>query len=86
MASNKGMQPAIHHVELRECEVIKVGVHLLPWPCQIQEVEQGVQEYDQKRNIPVGKSAYQHVYKSIKAASSATVVPPTEIPSELFKD
>ena len=80
------MQPAIHHVELREGEVVQVGVHLLPWPGQIQEVEQRVQENDQKGNISIGQSAYQQVYKSVKAVSPTAVISTTEIPSELFED
>ena len=40
-------------IELRECEVIHVGVHLVAWPCQIQEVEEGVKGYDKECNVSI---------------------------------
>lgn len=33
VAGEEGMDPAIHQIELREGEVVQVGVHLMAWPC-----------------------------------------------------
>ncbi len=74
---HKGVQSAIHQVELREGEVVQIRVHLVTRPCQIQEVEQCVQPYDQIRNVSFWKSVNQHIDNPIeevvRAASSTAV-------------
>lgn len=65
------MQAALHQVELRECEVVQVRVHLVARPCQVEKVEEGVEGDDQERNVAVGKTTDQHIEKAIKSRIAA---------------
>jgi hypothetical protein len=39
VASQEGVNTALHQVEFWECEIVQVGVHLVAGPRQVEKVE-----------------------------------------------
>jgi hypothetical protein len=65
VASQERVDATLHQVELGEREIVQVGVHLVARPCQVHEVEQRVESYDQECNVSIWKSADQHIQETI---------------------
>lgn len=55
VASEERVNGSSWKVELREGEVVQVGVHLVGWPEEIHQIEQSIQSNDQVPHVALRK-------------------------------